>query len=104
MNTPLPFCVYVLFSMKDKLFYIGYTTKLEQRIINHSKGFTKSTKGRRPLILVFCEYYLSKEDAKRREKYFKTTAGKKALNLMLRSTKDIIGYKSKSVDEGQQQC
>jgi len=34
--------------------------------------------------------------ARRREKYFKTTAGKKALKPMLRDTQEIIGYKTKN--------
>jgi len=68
--------------------YIGYTTNLEKRIENHNAGGTTSTAPRRPLKLIFCEYYLSKEDAMRREKYFKTTAGKKGLKLMLRATLD----------------
>jgi len=31
------------------------------------------------LKLIFCEYYLYEEDARCREKYFKTTMGKKAI-------------------------
>jgi len=38
---------------------------------------------RLPFHLVFYEAFLSKEDAKRREGYFKTNKGKKALKLML---------------------
>lgn len=38
----------------------------------------------RPLALVYCEYHGSKVDALRRESHFKTTAGKKAIKLMLR--------------------
>ena len=82
----LNYCVYILFSLKDQKMYIGYTTNLEQRIANHNAGGTISTAKRRPLKLIFCEYYLSKRDAMRREKYFKTTAGKKGLKLMLRET------------------
>jgi len=93
MQIPLEFCVYVLFSKKDFKFYIGYTTNLEERIKDHNKGGTKSTSSRRPLELVFCEFYKSELDARRREKYFKTTAGKKTLKLMLRETKEMIGYK-----------
>ena len=88
----LPFCVYVLFSEKDNLLYIGYTTDITNRLANHNKGGTKSTSKRRPLRLIFCEMYLSKVDAQRREKYLKTTAGKKALKLMLRSTMAELGY------------
>lgn len=44
------------------------------------------TAPRRPLELVFCEFYTSGDDAKRREGYLKTTAGKRGLKLMLRDT------------------
>jgi putative endonuclease len=53
---------------------------------NHNAGGTISTAKRRPLKLIFCEYYLIKQDAMRREKYFKTTMGKKALKLMIKET------------------
>ncbi len=49
-------------------------------------GLSKSTAPRRPLHLIFYEAYLNKNDATRREKYFKTTKGKRALKIMLRST------------------
>ena len=82
----LNYCVYILFSLKDKLLYIGYTTNLEQRLESHNKGYSNSTASRRPLILLFCEYYLSIKDAKRRENYFKTTAGKKTIKIMLKES------------------
>ncbi len=82
----LNYCVYILYSLKDYKMYIGYTTNLERRIAEHNAGGTVSTAPRRPLKLIFCEYYLMKRDAMRREKYFKTTAGKKGLKLMLRET------------------
>ena len=50
---------------------------------------------RRPLELIFYEVYFNKKDALRREKYFKTTAGKKALKIMLRETNTEKGYFSK---------
>ena len=81
----LQHCVYVLLSLKDKKFYIGYTTDLKQRLTDHFHGQFKATAPRRPFKLIFCEYFLSKKDALRREKYCKTTAGKKALKLMLRN-------------------
>jgi putative endonuclease len=90
---PLPYCVYILFSRKDLLLYIGFTTDIDQRVRNHNEGKTKSTASRRPLELVFCEFYLFSSDARRREMYFKTTAGKKALKLMLGETLLKLGYK-----------
>jgi putative endonuclease len=94
MSMPLPYCVYILLSRKDFLLYIGFTTNIEERIKNHNCGKTKSTAPRRPLELIFCEFYLFESDARRREMYFKTTAGKKAIKLMLGGTLLGLDYKN----------
>ena len=93
MSMPLPYCVYILFSEKDHLLYIGYSANLEKRIETHNSGGNKSTAYRRPLKLIFCEFYLFEEDARKRESYFKTTMGKKAIKLMLSGTLGKMGYK-----------
>jgi putative endonuclease len=77
------FAVYVLYSLKDQLFYIGYTANFIRRMSEHENGMSKSTACRRPFVCVFVEYYLSKSDALRRELYFKTSMGKRVLRLML---------------------
>ena len=89
----LPYCVYILFSEKDHLLYIGYTGNIENRVESHNAGRSKSTAPRRPLKLIFCEYYLFKEDAMKREGYFKTTMGKKAIKLMLAESLRKLYYK-----------
>ncbi|MCB9449159.1 MAG: GIY-YIG nuclease family protein [Flavobacteriales bacterium] len=89
----MPYCVYILFSRKDHLLYVGYSSNLVKRLEYHQQGKTKSTANRGPLILIFCEFYLFKQDALRRESYFKKTAGKKALRLMLASTFAQLNYK-----------
>jgi len=76
--------VYVLKSYRDKLFYIGFTTNIEDRVDCHSKGAVPATKYRRPVKLIFYEAFMSQKDATRREKYFKTTKGKAALKIMLK--------------------
>ncbi|NND16619.1 MAG: GIY-YIG nuclease family protein [Eudoraea sp.] len=88
----LPYCVYVLQSQKDFLLYHGYSKNIENRIIDHNRGRTKSTRKRRPLKLIYCEYFMNKNDAKRRESYFKTTQGKRMLKLLLRQTLKEINY------------
>lgn len=91
-NMVLPYCVYVLLSEKDRLFYIGFTTNIHARIRNHNLGGTKSTAKRMPLRLIYCEFFISKKDAMRREAYFKTNMGKRMLKLALRKTLQEIGY------------
>ena len=88
----LPFCVYVIQSERDLLLYHGFTRNLARRLIDHNNGRTISTAKRRPLKLVYCEFFISKKDAMRREKYFKTTAGKRMLKLLLRETLKDIQY------------
>ena len=97
---PLPYCVYILFSKKDFQLYTGFTSNIDARVKNHNSGGTKSTSHRGPLELIFCEFYLFEEDARKREMYFKTTMGKKAIKLMLRTTLEKLDYKGtlKSLD------
>jgi len=64
--------------------YIGYSANLPKRLLDHKNGNVLSTKGRRPLELIYTEFHTNKYDALRREKYFKTSSGKKGLKLMLR--------------------
>lgn len=78
------FYVYVLFSEKDRGFYTGFTTNLDERLKYHNTGQTPSTKFRQPLTLIFFEAYRHRDDALRREKYFKTTKGKATLKIMLK--------------------
>ncbi|MFN9595566.1 MAG: GIY-YIG nuclease family protein [Bacteroidota bacterium] len=80
------YAVYVLYSQKDHLLYIGYTANFKRRMEEHTEGRSISTACRRPFVCVFCEYYIFKIDAMRREKYFKTSAGKRVLRLMLSDT------------------
>ena len=81
---PLPHCVYVLLSLKDDDFYVGYSANLTTRLEGHFQGRNRSTSPRRPLVLVHCEHYLAREDAERRETYFKTGKGRRILRLMLK--------------------
>lgn len=79
------FYVYVLESQSDEFMYTGMTADLKRRIKEHDNGEEKSTKAYAPLELIFYEAYKSKTDAKRREKYLKSTQGKKALQTMLQN-------------------
>jgi len=66
--------------------YVGYSTNLKRRLAEHQRGLSLATKPYRPFELVFYEAYKSKSDAKRRESYFKSNQGKRALKLMLQDT------------------
>ncbi|MCH7827102.1 MAG: GIY-YIG nuclease family protein [Bacteroidetes bacterium] len=69
--------VYILKSLVDGKFYTGYTSNLKKRLDEHNKGLTKSTKSRRPFELVYFEGSVNIKDVMKREKYLKTTYGKR---------------------------
>jgi len=71
------FYVYVMFSERDKKFYTGLTDDLKRRVAEHRAGRVQSTLLRRPLRLVYYEACLNKDDAIHRERYLKTTFGKR---------------------------
>lgn len=52
---------YVLFSIKDGKFYVGYCFDLKKRFEEHCKDRVISTKSRRPLKLVYYESCMSKK-------------------------------------------
>ena len=76
---------YVLHSMKDNGFYVGFTKDLKQRFEQHQRGEVQSTKNRLPLNLIYYEACLTQEDATRRERYLKTYNGRMFLKKRLKS-------------------
>lgn len=84
MNT-LFYYVYVIRSLKDGLFYTGYTTDLEKRIKEHNEGANRSTKYRTPFELIYFEASRNKSDALHREKYLKTTYGKRYIKNRIKN-------------------
>ncbi len=79
------FYVYVLQSFKDNNFYTGFTRNLKRRFTEHQNWRNLSTKSRAPFKLVYYEAYLLEEDALNREKYLKTSMGKRVLKKQLSS-------------------
>ena len=77
------FYTYVLRSQKDGKLYIGSTGDLEKRIKAHNSGKVRSTKGRRPLKLIYYESYLTKTEVRKRENFYKSGAGRKELKEKL---------------------
>lgn len=76
--------VYVLLSSKDGEFYVGYTKDLRRRLREHNAQKNFSTKLGLPLFLIYAEACLNEEDAKRRERYLKTSQGRRFTKSRLR--------------------
>lgn len=78
------FYVYVLESQCHDRMYVGFASQLQQRFAEHNHGLVFSTKPYRPWQLIHYEAYLSEKDARRRERYLKTSQGMRLLKRMLK--------------------
>jgi putative endonuclease len=77
--------VYILYSQKDKKLYVGQTTNLKKRIAEHTDGKVKSTRNRRPLVLIYKESFSTRYDAMRREKFLKILYGARFKQRILKN-------------------
>jgi putative endonuclease len=84
--------VYVLQSISDDGFYIGYSTDLRRRLAEHKRGASFATKARGQWKLIYYEAYLEELDARGRERYLKSGAGRRLLSHQL---PHYLGPKSK---------
>ncbi len=71
--------VYVLQSEKDLKTYTGYSHDAQGRLLEHNAGKVTATKNRRPLKIIYTENCETESEAKMREKYWKSAAGRKNL-------------------------
>lgn len=79
------FYVYILFFYKDKGLYIGFTTNLKVRLVDHANGKVFATKDRIPFKLIHYEYFINKKDAKAREEFLKSGYGRDQLKQFLKN-------------------
>jgi len=78
------FYVYVLQSLVSGQIYIGYTKNLKKRFKEHNQGLSLFTKRYKPWKLIYYEACLNEKDARRRERYLKTSQGTRLLKRRLK--------------------
>ena len=77
--------VYVIESQKNFDLYKGFTVNIKKRLDEHNGGLVDSTKNFQPWELIYCEIFLNKKDAVNREKYLKSSWGRKYLKDILKN-------------------
>ncbi|WPO76871.1 GIY-YIG nuclease family protein [Flavobacterium sp. KACC 22761] len=78
------FVVYILYSEKFNKNYTGYTSNLIERFKSHNllgtKGYTLKF---RPWKVIHVEFFNSKSEAIKREKYLKTGIGREFIKNLI---------------------
>ena len=78
------FTVYVLQGSMGR-FYKGMTENLDRRLAEHRAGETKTTRTMRNICVVYTETTEAAAEARKREKYLKSGAGRRFLKSRLQS-------------------
>jgi len=84
--------MYYVYALKSEGFnyiYVGMTNDLDRRLLQHNKGFNKSTKPYIPFTLFFSEKFNTRAEARKREIFLKNASGKRFLrNILANNSKD----------------
>ena len=68
--------VYVLRSLKDQATYVGMALNAKNRLKEHNAGKNRYTKAHIPWEIIYTEQFPDWANARLKEKYLKSTAGK----------------------------
>ena len=79
------FYAYVIKSMNHDFFYKGHCEDMNERLVQHNSGMTESIRPYIPFELIYWEEFMTREEAIKREKYFKSAAGRRYLKKKLAS-------------------
>lgn len=71
--------VYVIQSLKDGRTYVGSTNNFKRRLLLHNSGAVISTRHRRPFRMLFTETFETLKEARKKESWYKSGAGRRKL-------------------------
>ena len=80
--------VYILWSLKSPRTYTGISENIDRRCQQHNAGKVSSTKKYMPWKIIYSECAGAHGNALKREKYYKSSDGRRKLKLLLESLKE----------------
>ena len=87
----MAYWVYILQSLKDHSFYIGYSSDVDRRLVQHNTSNSGYTARKQPWVLVHSEMFISETEAIRRERFIKKQKDKAfIIRLIVRPLRSIL--------------
>lgn len=77
------FYLYILKSAKYPKTYVGISGNIDKRLIEHNNNESTFTSKYVPWEVIYTERFESKKDAFKRERYFKSAAGRKKIKNII---------------------
>jgi putative endonuclease len=76
------FFVYALKSLTRNYIYVGLTDDIKRRVSQHNAGKERTTRPYGPFKLIYSESFLTRPEARKKEKYLKSGVGKEFLKKL----------------------
>ena len=92
----MKYFVYILKSLNFEKAYVGMTNDLERRLSEHNSGKSIYTNKFKPWKIIYTEEYGTIEEARDKEKYYKTSAGRIQLKKILTNTTAPVAQKDRA--------
>ena len=77
------FYVYSIQSLSRNYIYVGLTDNVDRRFNEHQSGKNRTTKPYRPFKIVLIENFVTRPEARIREKYLNSGVGKEFLKALI---------------------
>lgn len=78
------YSVYILRSIKDDSYYIGYSSDFKNRLLAHNVGKIISIRRKAPFVVIHLESYATRGEAMKRESMIKSYKGGNAFKELIR--------------------
>jgi len=75
--------LYILKSRANNRYYVGHSSDIEKRLVQHNNGEVKSTKPYAPWDIVYSEAFSDKHSAYKREMQVKSYHGGRAFKALI---------------------
>jgi len=75
--------VYILLNEAKNRTYTGVAKDVSERLAEHNAGKVKSSRPYRPYIIIHTESFSTLREARQKEKFYKSTTGRRRLKEML---------------------
>ena len=84
----MKYTIYILRSLSTKKSYVGVTDSIKRRIKEHNNRKHFYTKRHTPWEIIYTEEHPNFQEARSREKYFKTASGRRFMKNIFNSIKN----------------
>jgi putative endonuclease len=77
------YSVYIIRSQNRNYTYVGISDNVERRLNQHNLGYNKTTKPYSPFKLICVENLPNRQEARKREKYYKDWEGRNKIKEII---------------------